>query len=445
MISMTQHNRPLVTNSQSEAFYSGARSEIALRLARSQNEHGKNFRVLAVISGGFYDKVARSMGLDILEGLLSVFTARLVRSFPINSAVANIYADHFVCLIEAPSREEFENSIQEGIRKLSESFSIGDAVIALDVKLGLVVAGSGPFDIDDLIREAFIAADQAQKDRRPWVFYDPSLETNEEDDLSVLAAVRAGLENQEFSLHYQPKLNLAEDRVDGFEALARWKCPKRGSIAPAVWIPVIERSSFINEFTDFVARSAFEQIVRWDSIGVRLPIAINVSANDLTDPQGAGGLVRLLKECQSLLPLIEIEVTETAVVNNFDEVAATLRTLRDLGVRVSIDDFGTGYSSLVYLREVPADTVKIDQLFIRSIARNKRDRCIVEASVSLAHGLGMTVVAEGVEDEETLNILRQVGCDSAQGYHISRPAPADEILRKFLSNEKPFNSPVITK
>jgi EAL domain-containing protein (putative c-di-GMP-specific phosphodiesterase class I)/GGDEF domain-containing protein len=394
----------------------------------------KNFRVVAVISGGFYDKVVRSMGLDMLEGLLSVFTGRVVRSLPISSPIANIYGDKFVCLIEANSREEFETTINDAISRLSESFTIGDTIIALDVKLGLVVVGSGPIDIDDLIREAFIAADQAQMDRRPWTFYDSALDKREEDDLSILAAVRSGLERDEFTLHYQPKLNLENDQLGGFEALARWKSPKRGNMSPAIWIPVIEKSSVINQFTGFVARSAFDQIQRWGEMGVHQPIAINVSANDLIDPHGDSGLVTLLRECEPLLPLIEIEVTETAVVNNFEQVASTLRTLRELGVKVSIDDFGTGYSSLVYLREVPADTVKIDQLFIRSMTRNERDFRIVEASVSLAHGLGMTVVAEGVEDEETLAALRSVGCDFAQGYHISRPAPPDEITRKFLIN-----------
>jgi len=435
MISMTNRKLHPTTVAQSNPFYSSARSEIARRISLTQNDHVKNFRVVALISGGFYDKVARSMGLDILEGLLSVFTGRVVRSLPISGPIANIYGDKFVCLIEANSREEFEATINDAISRLSESFTIADTIIALDVKLGLAVVGSGPVDINDLIRETFVAADQAQNERRPWTFYDPELDKREEDDLSILAAVRSGLERHEFTLLYQPKLNLVNDQVGGFEALARWKSPKRGNISPSIWIPVIEKSSVINQFTDFVARSAFNQIQRWGEMGVYQPIAINVSANDLIDPHGERGLVALLRECEPLLPLIEIEVTETAVVNNFDHVASTLRTLRELGVRVSIDDFGTGYSSLVYLREVPADTVKIDKLFIRSMTRDERDFRIVEASVSLAHGLGMTVVAEGVEDEETLAALRTVGCDFAQGFHISHPAPPDEIARKFLTNQ----------
>jgi len=231
----------------------------------------------------------------------------------------------------------------------------------------------------------------------------------------------------ELSLHYQPKVRLRDGSCVGVEALIRWQHPVLGHISPAVFIALAEKTAQIRQITAWVVRHAVAQAAQWHARGLVVPIAINTSARDFESDELLRLLASQLKQHAVPPGLIEIEFTESAMASNPEVVRQRVQAIRELGVQVAIDDFGSGFSNLSYLKSIPADIMKIDRSFIRSLAEDEADQVIVPSIIHLAHQLGFSVVAEGVESERTARILHHLGCDFAQGYAIARPMPAEEL------------------
>ena len=242
----------------------------------------------------------------------------------------------------------------------------------------------------------------------------------------MLKAIRAGMANHEFELHYQPLVELQTGRVKSVEALVRWRHPKRGMIPPADFIPTVEQSELCSPFTLHIAEMALQQCQQWLRTGLRLPVAINVSAADILNDELPEALQRLLEIYEVPAELLTIEVTEGTVMRDSKTALTNFTKLASANIRIAIDDFGTGYSSLSRLRDLPVDWLKIDQSFVKDLQRSADDR-VLKAMIDLAHTLGIGVVAEGAEDQATYLRLHELGCDTAQGFYLSRPQPAADL------------------
>jgi EAL domain-containing protein (putative c-di-GMP-specific phosphodiesterase class I) len=261
-----------------------------------------------------------------------------------------------------------------------------------------------------------------------FAFYSPEMNQRIIDALELEGALRRALERQEFCLHYQPKVDLASGRIVGCEALLRWRHPRRGMVSPAEFIPLAEETGLIVPLGTWALKEACRQAKAWQVEGLPLPnlsVAVNLSARQFRK----GNLPRLVKEIlgeANLDPrLLELELTESMLMDDPAGAERIMRALKDLGVGLSLDDFGTGYSSLNYLRRFPVDSLKIDRSFISDVASDLSAAAVATSIVAIAHSLGLYAIAEGVETREQLDFLRSCGCDSFQGYYFSRPLPAE--------------------
>ena len=275
---------------------------------------------------------------------------------------------------------------------------------------------------------ALVAADEAARQGRRWLTYDPSVLEDADWRMSVLARLDQAIDAGEIWVAYQPKLDLSDNRIVGAEALARWTHPERGEISPAQFIPAAEKGDRIERLTTFVLEDAIRAAAAINRDEFLFEIAVNLSARLLTNERTVEVVANLLSRYGLAPGCLILEVTETAAIDDQDLSLATLHKLFELGVALSIDDYGTGFSTLEYLRKIPAKEIKIDRSFVSLLDKSLSDRIMVNSTVQLAHSLGRKVVAEGVESVEVLNELKRMGCDLAQGYHIGRPVPLDNLL-----------------
>jgi diguanylate cyclase (GGDEF)-like protein len=279
----------------------------------------------------------------------------------------------------------------------------------------------------ELMRRADIAMSVAKSGSEPYRRYAERMDNFSPDRLALKAALATAIREGALHLVYQPKVRVSDGAMVGCEALARWMDPVRGPIPPGVFVPIIERSELIHPFTEHVLRTALIQAGQWRAASHHVPVAVNISANNLHDEHFIAKLVELLDATGTPAHLLELEITESAVMRNPDVTIERLRQLRDLGIRLSIDDFGTGHASLAYLKHLPVHTLKIDQAFVFDLNHDAANQRIVASTIQLAHGFGMTVVAEGVETQEAATILGAIGCDYAQGYYFARPLVAGDL------------------
>ncbi|HEY6566011.1 MAG TPA: EAL domain-containing protein, partial [Actinomycetota bacterium] len=241
------------------------------------------------------------------------------------------------------------------------------------------------------------------------------------------AELRRAIDDGALTLFFQPKIDLEHRSVVGFEALARWHHPERGMITPDVFITLAEHSGLIRRLTSFVLDAAITQATAWRDAGLDLPVAVNLSVRDLVDPGLPAEIAAILERSGLPADRLQLEITEGSVMDQPERALATLDALSALGVGLSVDDFGTGYSSLAYLQRLPVRELKIDRSFVMELGSNESDCEIVRSTIDLGHSLGLSVVAEGVEDEGSLTFLGAAGCDVAQGFFIAHPMPADDV------------------
>jgi EAL domain-containing protein (putative c-di-GMP-specific phosphodiesterase class I) len=255
--------------------------------------------------------------------------------------------------------------------------------------------------------------------------------------LSLESALRTALKRNEFLLHYQPQVDMESGEIIGLEALVRWQHPEQGLVPPGVFIPVAEESGLIVMLGEWVMKEACTQNKRWLDEGLpAVRIAVNLSGRQFVRQDLLGMVQKVLGETGIAPQYLELELTESTIMEHVDETIETLLALRKLGVHLAIDDFGTGYSSMAYLKRFTIDKLKIDQSFVRDLATDSDDAAIVSATIAMAHNLNLTVIAEGVETEEQLHFLKDNGCEQMQGYYFSRPLPAQEITELLRSGRR---------
>ncbi len=314
---------------------------------------------------------------------------------------------------------------------LRSEFEVEGEDVFLDFRIGAALSPQDGYDAELLLRHARTATRSAPVEGAGQMnFYSADMAALLRQQISIESQLHHALENDEFVLHYQPKVEIGSGRILSLEALIRWRHPEQGMIYPGDFIPVAERSGLIKKIGDWVVRRACQQIKEWQSAGhLTRSVAVNVSPNQFTDTDFGNRVEQILNEIGIAPELLEVEITESTLISGLGRAVSTIRSLAALGVRIFMDDFGTGYSSLSNLKHLPIDAVKIDRSFLVDIVDQKADQAIVSAVVAMAHSLDIKVVAEGVETAEQLVTMHELGCDEVQGFLFGKPAPAVEISR----------------
>ena len=376
------------------------------------------------------DTLGRTAG----DALLVEVTDRMTRHMPM-ARVARIGADVFAVALPDATGETLAPRIEQFLKALLETpFAVGPGGLRVSARLGIAFFPSDASDGDALLRNAEAALNKAKKSGEPYLFYEEKMSERVAEKLALENRLRLALENDEFVLHYQPKVSVADRRIVGVEALLRWNSAE-GMVPPLQFVPLLEETGLILKVGSWAIAQASRDHRRWHEQGLRVPrTAVNVSAIQLRQRN----FVRLVEEAiqEGLAPVgIDLEITESLLMDDIDANIRKLEALRQLGINIAIDDFGTGYSSLGYLAKLPVQTLKIDRAFIKAMHGDPKGMTLVATMISLAHSLKLQVVAEGVETEAQAASLLELGCDEMQGYLISKPLPAEQLAALLRSGQ----------
>jgi diguanylate cyclase (GGDEF)-like protein len=370
------------------------------------------------------------------DKLLRVVAERLRGLVGEADTIARMGGDEFV-IVQATIADPAEATslAQRVIDALSEPYDIDGQQAVIGVSIGISVGPGDGSNPDKLLRNADLALYRAKSDGRgTFRFFEPAMDLQMQTRRVMEQDLRKALPAGEFELHYQPVVNLASKEISGFEALIRWNHPAKGLISPATFIPLAEEIGFIVPMGEWVIRQACATAAQWPD---NLHVAVNISAIQFRSPGLMQVIVSALAASGLAPTRLEIEITESVLLHNKEATLAVLHQLRALGIRIAMDDFGTGYSSLTYLQSFPFDKIKIDRSFVKNITEDSSSLTIVRAVAALANGMGMTATAEGVETAEQLHSIASEGCTEMQGFLFSKPLPAAEIERQFLSGRGP--------
>ena len=301
--------------------------------------------------------------------------------------------------------------------------------LVMDASMGIAFYPDDGDDSNALLRSADVAMYEAKRKGGGLAVYDRSLDQNSPERLGMIADLNDAIRLRQLCLHYQPKLDLNTGKHVGFEALVRWQHPRLGLLTPESFLPLAELSETIHPLTELILDMAVSQLRRWRDDGITSSISVNLSARNLIDDRCFLAIRDLLEKHAIERGGLEVEITETALMHDPGQAAERLDRIAALGVSISIDDYGTGYSSLGYLHRLPINALKIDRLFVTDMRNGVHDAIIVRSTIALAHSLGLIVVAEGVEDATTQELLHGMGCDQIQGYHLSLPLPPEQLTQ----------------
>jgi len=393
------------------------------------NRNRDKVAVLFLDMDGF-KHINDSLGHPAGDRLLQCIANRLRDCVRAPDTVSRQGGDEFIVLLQEIDRPEAAAvAARRLLRAVGEPYSIDQHNLHITTSIGISLYPDDGPDAETLIKNADTAMYQAKENgRQSYQFFRPEMNVRAVERQSIEEDLQGALERKEFSLHYQPKIDLATGAMTGAEALLRWTHPARGSVSPSEFIPIVEDSGLILPIGAWVLREACRQAQEWTE--ARLPfgtMAVNVSAIELRCEDFLEGLFSTLSETGLEPATLELELTESALVKNAAVAVSILQNLRERGIRVAVDDFGTGYSSLSYLTRLPLDALKIDQSFVRQIAGCLNGTIIVNAIISLGRSLHLRVIAEGIETSEDLAFLRDQKCDEAQGFYFSQPVPAEQF------------------
>ena len=377
-----------------------------------------------------------SIGHELADQLLRQMSRRLAQTVPEAETLARLSGDEFAVLLDAyGSLSSLARLASRVLSKLRLPIMVGDQELVVSASIGISLLPDNAREISTLLSQANMAVQHAKHlGGNTFQFYTDNLQACTLERLQLENQLRKGIEDGQLEVFYQPKLGLHDDRLGAAEALVRWRHPQLGLVPPGDFIGLAEETGLIGPLGEFVLRQACQQARSWQLDGLaEVRVSVNISAQQLRQ----GNLVSLVRQVldETGLParLLELELTESLLLENVESVISTFQQLRSLGIQLAIDDFGTGYSSLSYLKRFPVHYVKIDQTFIRDISTNSEDAAITRAIIAMAHGLELKVVAEGVETQAQMDFLKAQRCDELQGYLISPPLPASafaQLLRE---------------
>ncbi|WP_236239831.1 bifunctional diguanylate cyclase/phosphodiesterase [Streptomyces sp. CC228A] len=360
------------------------------------------------------------------DRLLLQIAERLRLALPRGAEAARLGGDEFAVLLPtADSPTSAQRVARLLAAELSSPLDLDGLTLVLEASAGVAVFPDHALDAEGLLQRADVAMYQAKRDRTGVEVYESKRDSNTPDRLGLLGDLRRALDAGDVELHYQPKVRF-DGHVAGLEALVRWVHPERGKVPPDEFIAIAESSGLMPHLTEYVLETALGQVARWRAQGLDVPVAVNVSPRDVHSPGFAGAVAARLARHGVPAGALQLEITEHVLLEDPQRAADTLAGLTGHGVKMSLDDFGTGYSSLVHLRRLPVSELKIDRSFVARLAVDNEDAEIVRCTVDLAHSLGLLVVAEGVEDDETWERLRDLGCDAVQGWLVAAAMPPAE-------------------
>lgn len=400
------------------------RLEQALQLANSEKiQLGVLFLDL-----DHFKEINDSLGHHSGDRVLRSVATRIRNAVSDSVTVARLGGDEFGLILPRLKKEAEILSTVKAIRKALEApYALEGLSLSLGASIGATCYPAHGRDADTLMQRAEVAMYTAKKDRSGYALYSTKQDKSSPRRLILIGELRQALQRKELSLHYQPLLNAHTGEITHVEALVRWQHERYGLLAPTEFIPLAERSGLIREITSWVLRQALRDTERWHSEGVEVNVSVNVTAASLLDPEFANTVAGLLASFKLPKHTLTLEVTETTLLTDQERAYETLTRLEELGVHTAIDDFGTGYSSLAYLRKLPVTGIKIDRMFVADVKNGPEGEVLLNAIIQLSHALGLHVTVEGVEDEELVARLPQLGCDAMQGFAISRPLEASEI------------------
>jgi diguanylate cyclase len=402
--------------------------------ARPAGKQRSNASALAVFSIENRTELRSAFGFAVIEKAVYQLAQRLQEIVMDEARIHRVDSELLAVLLTGTDSAEIIERVEE-LRACAQAPLMLESIpIHVEVRLGYVVFEALLQKPDTYLQEAEAALIEARDKVRDCAAYNGAISAVTRENLHLLGELKDAIRDGQLFLEYQPKMVLTTGEVPGVEALVRWNHPQRGVIPPEVFIPKAEQSTLINLITRFALGEALGQMARWRRQGIKVTMAVNISTRNLLQPGFVDQVLRLLDQHGLERHLLELEVTETALMMETERAIAGLTKLSDTKVIVSIDDFGTGYSSLQYLHRLPVSLIKIDQSFIRKLPGDTGAMHIVEAAVTLAHKQGMQTLAEGVESSEACRFLKEIGCDLAQGYFVSRPLAAEVFAAWYRGN-----------
>ncbi len=381
--------------------------------------------ILLIDIDAFKD-VNDALGHDLGDDLLNKIARRFEQGTNNTDTLARLGGDEYIIVLQNHNQQEAVKRAEQFIESLKDPFDISGNNIVVGASIGVAIYPEHGDSISSLLSHADFAMHEAKKNKVDICIYNPGDDHFSQGHLVLVADVRKALSEKQYELFYQPKINTASGKVVAAEALARWNSERHGSVPPNIFINVLEQNGLIDEFTYWAIETALAQAIRWKVDHGAIRVAVNLSPQTIMHPDFKKNIDQLIKNKMDG-ELLTFEITENLFLSEYDRLADVLEHICALGIELSIDDYGTGYSSLSRLRRLPVSELKIDQSFIKEMAGNKDDEAVVHSTIELAHNLGLSVVAEGVENTAEFELLKILGCDTIQGYLISRPIPAAEF------------------
>lgn len=411
------------------------RDHFELAVATADRTHARVALLFLDLDG--FKTINDSLGHDFGDATLKHVAGKLRESLRDTDTLSRQGGDEFLIVLPGVGDTDSISVIADKILgKVAEPFTIHGHALTLSASMGIAIYPGDGNDFDTLLKKADTAMYHAKEaGRNTYRFHTEQMNIDVEEHLRMLNGLRQALARGEFVLHYQPQTRLASGAVIGAEALLRWRHPELGMIPPGRFIPVAEDSGLIVRIGGWVLREACRQAVAWQRAGLPdIVIAVNLSALQFRHGDLEADVIRALTESGLAPAQLELELTESILIQDVENVVGRLQRLKSLGIKLSIDDFGTGYSSLSYLKRFNVDKLKIDQSFVRDMVDNPNDAAIVQAIIQMARSLNLKTIAEGVENEHQLALLRLQHCDEVQGYYFARPMPAEDFLNYVTGN-----------
>jgi diguanylate cyclase (GGDEF)-like protein len=402
---------------------------LEMGISRATSEGGR--LALMLVDLDDFKSINDTLGHHQGDLVIEQVADRLASTMREGDVLARLGGDEFGVLLPGLEAPEAALGVSERVLAVFEQpFRVQQLRIDVSARIGIAVAPDHGETTRDLLRNADLALQKAKQSGSPHWLFAPVRDAPLIDRLAFASALREGIADEQLYLDYQPKVAFGEGGMSEAEALVRWQHPTLGVLAPDAFVPTAEQTGLIKALTGFVLDAAIAQAKRWEQSGLRTRVSVNVSARNLLDRELPATVAELLARHGLPAELLELEVTETKTPADLQRTRSVLEELRQLGVVIAIDDFGTGFSSLTQLQELPVDEIKIDKSFVRNMVSSENDAAIVRSTVVLGKSLHLAVTAEGVETEETWRRVEELGCDSAQGFLLGRPAPPEECGRR---------------
>ena len=402
-----------------------------------QRKVKKSFFVVLINIDDF-KSINDSIGHNSADSLLVEIKSRISNCLKKKDVLARWSGDEFAILTFGDSEEQLETICDSIYETLRLPFEIKGQQFFINASMGASAISSKHYKYEALLKEAETAM-RYVKDRgkNGYKFYTEEMERDSLKDKILETKMHQAIENEQFELYYQPKINCKENNIYGVEALIRWNSPKEGMISPGVFIPMAEKTGLIIPIGNWVLKTGCEQVKRWQQQNINdICISVNVSAIQIQEENFVTTVANILEETNINPELIELEITESSIMEDTIENIMKLNELKELGLRISLDDFGKGYSSLNYLKILPIDTLKVDKSFIQNIEYDPKEKVITESIIRMAKALGLTVLAEGIENETQHSLLIDLDCDAMQGFLFSKPLPIEQLEKLIKKNQE---------